>query len=62
MKWLNLAQTILLAIVCILLANFKTITTAGLIVFEIFVIASFVISIVMFVMHIKKNKKDKQSN
>lgn len=62
MKWLNLAQTILLGIVCVLLANFKTITTAGLIVFEIFVIASFVISIVMFVMHIKKNKKDKQSN
>lgn len=60
MKWLNLAQAILLAIVCILLANFKTITTAGMIVFEIFIVASLVLSIVMFVIHIKKNKKDKQ--
>lgn len=60
MKWLNLAQTILLAIVCILLLNFKTITTAGMIVFEIFTIATFVISIVMFVIHIKKNKKTKE--
>jgi len=60
MKWLNLAQTILLAIVCILLLNFKTITTAGMIVFEIFTIAAFVISIVMFVIHIKKNKKTKE--
>ena len=60
MKWLNLAQTILLAIVCILLLNFKTITTAGMIVFEIFTIAALVISIVMFVIHIKKNKKTKE--
>ena len=60
MKWLNLVQTILLAIVCILLLNFKTITTAGMIVFEIFTIAAFVISIVMFVIHIKKNKKTKE--
>lgn len=60
MKWLNLAQTILLAIVCILLLNFKTITTAGMIVFEIFTIAAFVISIVMFVIHIKKNEKTKE--
>lgn len=60
MKWLNLAQTILLAIVCILLLNFKTITTAGMIVFEIFTTAAFVISIVMFVIHIKKNKKTKE--
>ena len=60
MKWLNLAQTILLAIVCILLLNFKTITIAGMIVFEIFTIAAFVISIVMFVIHIKKNKKTKE--
>jgi len=60
MKWLNLAQTILLAIVCILLLNFKTITTAGMIVFEIFTIAAFVLSIVMFVIHIKKNKKSKE--
>ena len=60
MKWLNLAPTILLAIVCILLLTFKTITTAGMIVFEIFTIAAFVISIVMFVIHIKKNKKTKE--
>ena len=56
-KWLNLAQTILLVIVGILLANFKTITEAGMIVFEIFVILSLVLSIVMLVMHFKKNKK-----
>ncbi len=60
LKWLNLAQTILLAIVGILLANFKTITEAGMIVFEIFVILSLVLSIVMLVMHFKKNKKQKQ--
>lgn len=59
-KWLNLAQTILLVIVGILLANFKTITEAGMIVFEIFVILSLVLSIVMLVMHFKKNKKKKQ--
>lgn len=59
-KWLNLAQTILLAIVGILLANFQTITQAGMIVFEIFVILSLAISIVMLVMHFKKNKKQKQ--
>ncbi len=59
-KWLNLAQTILLVIVGILLANFKTITEAGMIVFEIFVILSLVLSIVMLVMHFKKNKKQKQ--
>lgn len=59
-KWLNLAQTILLVIVGILLANFKTITEAGMIVFEIFVILSLVLSIVMFVMQVKKNKKQKQ--
>lgn len=58
-KWLNLAQTILLVIVGILLANFKTITEAGMIVFEIFVILSLVLSIVMLVMHFKKNKKQK---
>lgn len=60
LKWLNLAQTILLVIVGILLANFKTITEAGMIVFEIFVILSLVLSIVMLVMHFKKNKKQKQ--
>ena len=59
-KWLNLAQTILLVIVGILLANFKTITEAGMIVFEIFVILSLVLSIIMLVMHFKKNKKQKQ--
>ena len=59
-KWLNLAQIILLVIVGILLANFKTITEAGMIVFEIFVILSLVLSIVMLVMHFKKNKKQKQ--
>ena len=59
-KWLNLAQTILLVIVGILLANFKTITEAGMIVFEIFVILSLVLSIVMLVMHFRKNKKQKQ--
>ena len=59
-KWFNLAQTILLVIVGILLANFKTITEAGMIVFEIFVILSLVLSIVMLVMHFKKNKKQKQ--
>lgn len=59
-KWLNLAQTILLVIVGILLANFKTITEAGMIVFEIFIILSLVLSIVMLVMHFKKNKKQKQ--
>ena len=59
-KWLNLAQTILLVIVGILLANFKTITEAGMIVFEIFVILSLILSIVMLVMHFKKNKKQKQ--
>ena len=59
-KWLNLAQTILLVIVGILLANFKTITEAGMIVFEIFVILSLVLSIVMLVMHFKKNKKQKK--
>ena len=56
-KWLNLAQTILLVIVGILLANFKTITEAGMIVFEIFVILSLVLSIVMLVMHFKKNEE-----
>ena len=61
-KWLNLAQTILLVIVGILLANFKTITEAGMIVFEIFVILSLVLSIVMLVMHFKKNKKAKKEN
>ena len=59
-KWLNLAQTILLVIVGILLANFKTITEAGMIVFEIFVILSLVLSIVMLVMHFKKNTKQKK--
>lgn len=59
-KWLNLAQTILLVIVGILLANFKTITEAGMIVFEIFVILSLVLSIVMFILQVKKNKKQKQ--
>ena len=59
-KWLNLAQTILLAIVGILLANFQTITQAGIIVFEIFVILALAISIVMLVMYFKKNKKQKQ--
>ncbi len=59
-KWLNLAQTILLVIVGILLVNFKTITEAGMIVFEIFVILSLVLSIVMLVMHFKKNKKQKK--
>ncbi len=56
MKWLSLVQTILLAILCILMVNFKTITTAGMIVFEIFLVAVFVISIIMFV-RLKKNKK-----
>lgn len=60
MKWLNLAQTILLAIVGILLANFQTITQAGMIVFEIFVILSLAISIVMFVIQVKKSKKQKK--
>lgn len=61
LKWLNLAQTILLAIVGILLANFQTITQAGMIVFEIFVILALAISIVMFVIQIKKSKKEKQA-
>ena len=59
-KWLNLAQTILLVIVGILLANFKTITEAGMIVFEIFVILSLVLSMVMLVMKFRKSKKQKQ--
>lgn len=61
LKWLNLAQTILLAIVGILLANFQTITQAGMIVFEIFVILSLAISIIMFVIQVKKSKKEKQA-
>jgi len=61
LKWLNLAQTILLAIVGILLANFQTITQAGMIVFEIFVILALAISIVMFVIQVKKSKKEKQA-
>ena len=61
LKWLNLAQTILLAIVGILLANFQTITQAGMIVFEIFVILALVISIIMFVIQVKKSKKEKQA-
>ncbi len=60
LKWLNLAQTILLAIVGILLANFQTITQAGMIVFEIFVIISLAISIIMFVIQVKKSKKQKK--
>lgn len=60
LKWLNLAQTILLAIVGILLANFQTITQAGMIVFEIFVILSLAISIIMFVIQVKKSKKQKK--
>ncbi len=60
LKWLNLAQTILLAIVGILLANFQTITQAGMIVFEILVILSLAISIVMFVIQVKKSKKQKK--
>lgn len=60
LKWLNLAQTILLAIVGILLANFQTITQAGMIVFEIFVILSLAMSIVMFVIQVKKSKKQKK--
>lgn len=59
-KWLNLAQTILLVIAGILLANFQTITEAGLIVFEIFVIISIVLSIVMLIMHFIKDKKQKK--
>ena len=58
-KWLNLVQTIMLGMICILLANFSTITTAGLIVFEVFVLASFILSIVMLVIHIKKGKQTK---
>jgi len=61
LKWLNLAQTILLAIVGILLANFQTITQAGMIVFEIFVILALAISIIMFVIQVKKSKKEKQA-
>lgn len=61
-KWLNLAQTILLVIVGILLANFKTITEAGMIVFEIFVILSLVLSITMFILQVKKNRKAKKEN
>ncbi len=61
LKWLNLAQTILLAIVGILLANFQTITQAGMIVFEIFVILSLAISIVMFVIQVKKSKKKEEN-
>lgn len=60
LKWLNLAQTILLAIVGILLANFQTITQAGMIVFEIFLILSLAISIVMFIIQVKKSKKQKK--
>lgn len=61
LKWLNLAQTILLANVGILLANFQTITQAGMIVFEIFVILSLAISIVMFVIQVKKSKKKEEN-
>lgn len=60
LKWLNLAQTILLAIIGILLANFQTITQAGMIVFEIFVMLSLAISIVMFIIQVKKSKKQKK--
>ena len=61
LKWLNLAQTILLASVGILLANFQTITQAWMIVFEIFVILSLAISIVMFVIQVKKSKKKEEN-
>ena len=61
LKWLNLVQTILLAIVGILLANFQTITQAGMIVFEIFVILALAISIIMFVIQVKKSKKEKHA-
>lgn len=57
-KWLSLVQTIMLGYVCIMLANFQTITTLGMIMFEIFILISFILAIVMLVIAIKKNKKN----
>ena len=60
MKWFNLVQMIMLFYVIVLLINFKTITQAGEIVFEIFILLSFAISVIMFIVSVKRSKKLKQ--
>ena len=57
MKWFNLVQMIMLFYVIVLLINFKTITQAGEIVFEIFILLSFAISVIMFIVSVKRSKK-----
>ena len=60
MKWFSLVQMIMLFYVLVLLINFKTITQAGEIVFETFILLSFVISVIMFIVMFKRSKKLKQ--
>ena len=60
MKWFNLVQMIMLFYVIVLLINFKTITQAGEMVFEIFILLSFAISVIMFIVSVKRSKKLKQ--
>jgi len=57
MKWFNLVQMIMLFYVIVLLINFKTITQAGEMVFEIFILLSFAISVIMFIVSVKRSKK-----
>lgn len=60
MKWFSLVQMIMLFYVLVLLINFKTITQAGEIVFETFILLSFIISVIMFIVMFKRSKKLKQ--
>ncbi len=71
MKWVNLSQMILLILFVITVAssvNSESIGDKTLLAFDtavvpilaIIIIASLVLSIVMLVMHFKKNKKQKQ--
>ena len=60
MKWFNLVQMIMFFYVIVLLINFKTITQAGEMVFEIFILLSFAISVIMFIVSVKRSKKLKQ--
>ena len=57
MKWFNLVQMIMLFYVIVLLINFKTITQAGEMVFEIFILLSFAISVIMFIVSVKRSIK-----
>ena len=60
MKWIMLTQSLLLLIVGILLLNFRTITKAGAIVFEVCIIISTILAITMFILQVKKELKEKK--